>query len=256
VIALAFTLNILGNLMRIIMLVVMNISPGNAMHDGVGLICLLVYVAVPLFFAVRLIHQRFAGPVNPPTSLLQIRPAYLLPMHPLILVSCAFFCFQKPQSNIRSVAATTVSTPQDYEVNQLASGVMQCKNRDALVYIKPIPAFYSTDHSPATCWTGSGYHLGRISEKRIGGNTVYIGVLKNGSGELQTAWWFSDGHSTAISQLDWRWKSIVHNRRFQLINVTANNAKELDKEVKRWLPAICGYIAIIHVFSRKRPDNQ
>ncbi|MCF0073526.1 exosortase N [Dyadobacter sp. CY261] len=236
-IALAFVLNILGNLIRIIMLVLLKIAPSNPMHDMTGIICLLVYVVMPLYFVSRYIYQRFAEPTSQrPTSPRRFS-AYRLAVHTGLLLSCAFLCFPKPPFNVRPIRAMEIRPPGDYETNQLASGVVQFKNSDALVYVKPIPAFYSTEHSPATCWTGSGYHLGRVSRKVVGGSTVYIGTLKKGKEELFTAWWFSDGLDATSGQLDWRWRCLAKNRHYQLINVTSDNADRLEKEVKRWLPA-------------------
>jgi exosortase N len=233
---LAFTLNIFGNLARIIMLVVLRIAPDNALHDVIGVACLMVYVVAPLIFIVRRTHSRFSKMIVPrETAAGNFR--LLIPGHLILLATCAFFCFQKPITNIGSPKGQEVTTREGYVVEQFKSGVTLFRNGNALVYIKPIPAFYSSEHSPVTCWTGSGYHLSRILKKRLAGTVVYIGTLRKGDDELHTAWWLSDGHHATISQLDWRWKSLTETSHFQLINVTAQDPVRLDMEVKRWLPA-------------------
>jgi len=235
---LAFALNTIGNLMRIILLVVLHIAPDNALHDTAGIACLVIYVVVPLIFIVRSTHRRWGGPTIPPCKTDKSNSRLPIPGHVVLLAACAFFCFQKPAINIGSRKGTNAIAREGYAMQQLQSGVTQFRNGHALVYIKPIPSFYSSEHSPVTCWTGSGYHLSRISKKQVAGRIVYVGSLKKGNDELLTAWWLSDGRYATISQLAWRWKSLTENSDFQLINVTADDPVRLDMEIKRWLPAI------------------
>lgn len=237
-ILLAFALNTIGNLMRIIMLVLLRIAPDNALHDFAGIACLIIYVAAPLIFIVRYAYRRFGKTIITQKIPAKNHSQLLVPGHLLLLAACAFICLQKPAINIRSAKGTQAVVPEGYAMQQLQSGVAQFRNGHALVYIKPIPAFYSSEHSPVTCWTGSGYHLSRISKKHVAGTVVYVGSLKKGNDELLTAWWLSDGRTATISQLDWRWKSLTENSHFQLVNVTADDPTRLDVEVKRWLPAI------------------
>ncbi|MGX5857896.1 exosortase N [Dyadobacter jiangsuensis] len=235
---LAFALNAIGNLMRIILLVALHIAPDNVLHDATGIVCLIVYVVIPLFFMVRITYQRWGKAAIPPLTANKHHPSLLMSGHWVLLVICVFFCFQKPVMNIRSPKGAQAVAREGYVMQQLQTGVTQFRNDHALVYMKPIPAFYSSEHSPLTCWTGSGYHLSRISKKQVAGRVVYVGSLKKGNDELLTAWWLSDGRYATISQLDWRWKSLSENSDFQLINVTANDPIRLDMEVKRWLPPI------------------
>ena len=235
---LAFGLNTIANLMRIIMLVALRIAPDNALHDFSGIACLIVYVVAPLFFIVRYMHRCLGS-----MAILRRKPderhyRLLIPGHLLLLFTCGFFCFQKPVMNVGSTRSSAIVPREGYTMQQLKSGITQFRNGDALVYIKPIPAFYSSEHSPVTCWTASGYHLSRISKKHFAGTDVYIGCLKKGNDELHTAWWLSNGQYATISQLDWRWKSLTEKSHFQLINVTVGDPVRLDAEVKRWLRAI------------------
>ncbi|MBO9616801.1 MAG: exosortase N [Dyadobacter sp.] len=237
-VVLAFALNILGNLMRIVSLVVLRITPDNTLHDVIGVVCLVAYVIAPLILVVRYAHQRWgAALITTQPSVLRHPPRFLITGHIILLSVCAFFCFQKPTINISSPQNTLPLSLQTYHVKKLQNGVTQARNGHALIYIKPIPAFYSSEHSPLTCWTGSGYHLSRISSKHLAGVTVYTGSLRKENDELHTAWWFSDGRHVTISQFDWRWKVLAEKSHFQLINVTVEDPARLDAEVKRWLKA-------------------
>lgn len=235
---LAFVLNTMGNLMRIILLVALQIGPDNVLHDVTGIVCLTVYVVLPLIFIVRYTHRRWSKQAIAKHTTNENHSRLLIQGHWVLLVICAFFCFQKPVINIKSAKTSEVTNREGYAMQQLQTGVTLFRTSHALVYIKPIPAFYSTEHSPVTCWTGSGYHLNRIAKKQIAGTVVYVGRLKKGNDELLTAWWLSDGQYATISQVDWRWKSLTENSHFQLVNVTADDPIRLDAEVKRWLPAI------------------
>ncbi len=235
---LAFVLNTMGNLMRIILLIALHIAPDNTLHDVTGIVCLVVYVVVPLIFIVRYTHRRWGKPAIVKHTTNENHSRLLVAGHWVLLVICAFFCFQKPVINIKSAKTSEFTAREGYAMQQLQTGITQFTNEHALVYIKPIPAFYSSEHSPITCWTGSGYHLSRISKKHVAGTVVYVGRLKKGDDELHTAWWLSNGRYVTISQVDWRWKSLTENSHFQLVNVTANDPTRLDMEVKRWLPAI------------------
>ncbi|SEI68143.1 exosortase N [Dyadobacter sp. SG02] len=235
---LAFTLNTFGNLARMITLVLLRIAPDNALHDVVGIFCLIVYVVAPLIFIARDTYRRFGKIIVEQKMPSENTPRLLIGAHLMVLVACAFFSFKKPVINIGLPEGRAAAPRDGYAREALRNGVTRFSNDQALVYIKPIPAFYSSEHSPVTCWTGSGYSLSRISKRRFAGTVVYIGCLRKGSDELHTAWWLSDGQYATISQLDWRWKSLSGKNHFQLINVTAQNPAQLDMEVKRWLPAI------------------
>jgi exosortase N len=45
-----FGLNLLGNLIRIVLLVWFRLLPDNPLHDAVGMVCLLTYVVLPLWY--------------------------------------------------------------------------------------------------------------------------------------------------------------------------------------------------------------
>ncbi|WP_031530580.1 exosortase N [Dyadobacter crusticola] len=234
----AFLLNILSNLIRIVMLVAFHISPENPLHDWAGIICLLVYVWLPLSFLVKYLHSSRG------TALCRDKWAQWEPggrsilVHFAVLACCVYFVSHRNPSDQANAKTVSVSIPGAYKTDVMKNGVIQCKSEQALIYIKPIPEFFTTEHNPAICWTGSGYELTSIREKHFAGKTVYVGTLKKGSDQLQTAWWFSNQHYTTISQLDWRWKAMRGEGDFQLIYVTAGSEHDLNLAVRTWLKSI------------------
>ncbi|WP_439559532.1 exosortase N [Dyadobacter sp.] len=233
----AFVLNIFSNLIRIVTLVAFHISPENPLHDWAGIICLLVYVWVPLSFLIRYLHLNYGT-----TTCQGARPEWepagkLLIVHLAVLVCCMYCVFHKPPVSA-NVKAAAVSIPPAYKTDLMKNGVIQCKSEQALIYIKPIAAFFTTEHNPAICWTGSGYELASIREKYFGNQKIYVGTLRKGSDHLQTAWWFSSDRHITISQLDWRWKAMRGEGNFRLINVTAESEQDLNLAVRTWLKTI------------------
>ena len=55
-------LNLISNLLRIMLLVIFKVLPDNPMHDVVGVLCLIGYVIVPLYFVSRLFIKKFGRP--------------------------------------------------------------------------------------------------------------------------------------------------------------------------------------------------
>ncbi|TLU98911.1 exosortase N [Dyadobacter luticola] len=238
VLATAFTFNIAGNLIRIITLVIFHIAPENPFHDWIGIACLLLYVWLPVSLIVEYLTLNF-GKITPSKNNITWKPDFpAVALHITLLLACSFFIFQKQTFKPASVNVITSKISGDYQMNVLASGVTQFKNAETLIYVKPIPEFFTTEHNPAICWVGSGYELTAVKEQVFSGKKIYVGTLKKGSDKLQTAWWFSNSKHTTISQLDWRWRAMTGEGDFQLVNVTAGSEKNLNDAINRWLQQI------------------
>ena len=230
----AFALNILSNLMRILALVIFAIPPQNPMHDVVGILSLLLYVWLPLSFLISYLYRNHANEIEPKTDIpLKIQP-FVLWINIIILIACVAFMLNKTNTNVIS-GNTEKPLNEKYLITNLGNGITQFRSKEALVYSKGIPSFYSTEHSPYTCWKGSGYAFTSIKEDAVSGKLIYFGTLQKGKDKLCTAWWFSNGKHITISQLDWRWKVFRGQPGFQLINVTASNKDQLNTAIKEWL---------------------
>jgi len=119
-----------------------------------------------------------------------------------------------------------------YTVRGLGGHILQLNNRRSLVYIKPIPDFYYTDHLPAICWQGSGYVFLKIQEELINGSKVYTGILQQANEKLYTAWWYDNGSSRTLSQANWRWDMLRGAKKYSLVNVTSASREQLITEVQ------------------------
>lgn len=117
----------------------------------------------------------------------------------------------------------TAFTKQNYMVCKITKdGFYQLTKPGLLLYVKPLPDWWSAEHSPAVCWRGGGYELRRVREERVAGKAVYTAELchKNRP-TLYTAWWFSNGTCQTIGQLDFRWQMMRGEPGFSLINITS-----------------------------------
>ncbi|WP_162946356.1 exosortase N [Chitinophaga barathri] len=230
-----FAVNVVSNLFRIILLVQFNIPPGDVMHDITGILCLVVYVMLPLVWICARLVKRYGKPrvFSAPKEKLHI--SMLVQSH-LCLAACVFMVAYKISKPMETFpAGEEPPVVSGYRVTPMNGDMMKLENSSVLVYIKSIPDFYYTDHHPTICWQGSGYTFKKVRESGMAGCTVYTGLLEKGAERLYTAWWYDNGEVQTISQLAWRWEALLNRSRFAIVNVTAGNARALEKEVTQLL---------------------
>jgi exosortase N len=232
--SITFLLNIFSNLCRILLLVIFRISPDNSMHDIVGICCLLVYVWLPMVWVIKQIAlKQTANAIK--LKVEETRPSQWI-INGLFLMATAYLVLSFTGAKApHRYQLSDKKEKANYTTKVLNTGVTQLKNEHALVYLKPIPDFYSGEHSPIFCWKGSGYAFEKIKEEVVQSYKIYTGILTNKNDKLYTAWWFSNGKIITNSQLDWRWRVLKGEHKFDLINVTANSENELKKVIAEWL---------------------
>ncbi|MEZ0483500.1 exosortase N [Fibrella aquatica] len=223
----ALTLTILSNLIRIVFLVLFNLGPDHPLHELVGLCCVLVYAWLPLWWLARWLLTRYGQPDK-----LQERLARVINWKTgMALLFVGTFCvaFIRPSSQRYPVP------PRAGYVRQVTLfDFVQYSRPGQLIYVKPLPDWYSAEHSPAVCWKGQGYTLRQVHEVTVAGQRVYRGELRKGHQRLQTAWWFTNGQHRSIGQLDVRSRMLRGEPVFALINVTVADPGTLPAAVKAW----------------------
>jgi len=235
-----FALNILCNLCRILLLVFFKIPAGTTMHDLTGIICLLIYVVLPLLFLSSFVLKRTEKPYIDPRFYKTIRLApdeLRFPLiHLVLAVALVVITINiKSIDDLEDKSVSNVSLP-GYKKSVLESGVIKFENTGALVYVKPSP-FYCPEHDPMICWQGSGYVFSTIKKEVIAGRQVYLGVLTKAKDKIYAAWWFDNGNMKSINEFEWRWAAAKGAKLFYLVNVNAATETALLKAVKN-LPAI------------------
>ncbi|GAB3512381.1 exosortase N [Emticicia fontis] len=232
VLVITFLLNIFSNLCRILLLIVFRIMPDNFSHDVMGICCLLVYVWLPMAWIIKQVALKQTNKIAD-LKIEKIKINQWL-TNSLFLIATAYLVLSFSATKTDKEQPLAAKTA-NYETKVLNNGITQLKNDNALVYLKPIPDFYSAEHSPIFCWKGSGYTFKKIKEEVVQSFRIYTGVLINKNDKLYTAWWFTNGETITNSQLEWRWRVLKGEQKFKLINVTTNSEQELKKVIAEWL---------------------
>jgi len=221
-------MNIISNLLRIIFLVYLNIMPGTLMHDVTGIMCLVLYVIVPLLFLTQWIVREYGKPLQLHRKRYVLRSAVKLFLFNTLLPAglLIVFIINKPKEVDQQVLSNVPALP-GYAVQSLPGNIIRLQNDTLLVYIKHIPASYYTEHNPMICWKGSGYEFYKVEEKLVEGHTVYTALLQQEKDRLYTAWWYDNGLVSTSSQLQWRWDVLLGAHPYSLVNVTAGSEHEL-----------------------------
>ena len=229
---LSFTLilNIVNNLIRIITLVYFKIAAEDSMHEIIGIICLMIYVIIPLVYLSKFmfdVHSEKKIVANKKIPKIKLN----LVLNVIILI---VICY----SGVRTKSPGLISENNYYidgfEKSSLLSGVIKFENSASLIYLKPMK-FYSAEHNPMICWNGSGYEFKHINTEKIIGHEVYTGLMSKGTEVIYTSWWYDNGPNKTISQLDWRWKVLQNDHGFCLVNVNTTSRKDLITETIKML---------------------
>ena len=233
-------MNVVSNLLRIIFLVCLNIMPGTVMHDVTGIMCLVLYVIVPLLFLTQWMVRKYGKPVQLHRKRYVLRSAVKLFLLNLLLPASLLIVFiiNKPKEVDQQVLSNVPAMP-GYAVQSLPGNIIRLKNDTLLVYIKHIPASYYTEHNPMICWKGSGYQFYKVEEKLVGGHTIYTALLQQEKDRLYTAWWYDNGLVSTSSQLQWRWDVLLGAHPYSLVNVTAGSEQGLRLAINEILNKRC-----------------
>lgn len=232
--AVAFVLNIISNLFRIVGVIWFNVLPGTFMHDVIGIACLLLYVIAPMLWITQwVIKQKGRSTRVQPGNATPVLGKRVIGFHLFLflITGCAAYAVI---SKDKAVANTTsaVAFVEGYKATRVTAEIVKLQNNHSLVYIKYIPGFYSADHHPMICWEGSGYLFRQVQPQTIGKQQVYTALLQNGKDQLYTAWWYDNGSRRTIDQLSWRSQMLSGARPYSVVNVTTADKQQLIKELE------------------------
>lgn len=228
-IVIAFGLTVLTNLLRIVFLVQFEILPENPLHEGIGLLILIIYAWLPLWW---LVNKTKPAQRSQELLLDQKNRKALALVFALTIVS-TFIIIQNPAKN----GVTTYFSKEisGYSSKHIDFGITQYANSKALVYVKPLKNFFAADHSPQICWRGSGYHFTKVEERIVNGKTLYFAQIENKKSILYTTWWYASENELTNSQLELRWKMFKFNKVYYLVNLTCSTEQELAEQLYSWI---------------------
>jgi exosortase N len=220
-----FLFNVVGNLFRIILLVLFHIPAENSMHDILGIICLIVYVLIPLWYTTRFFYTKLSSfqkneqpaELKKNTTLLNITAIVLLAItgH-FIKIKIKDVSFLPAQCSI-----------DGYKKSLATKDVIQFEDTNTLIYVKPVNSFYGAEHTPMICWVGSGYSFKQVKKIVLHNKEIFIGKLTKGKDVIYCSWWFDNGTHKTINQLEWRWNVLSGSKPYSLINVNTTDEKKL-----------------------------
>jgi exosortase N len=231
----SFVLVVVANLVRIISLIVFNSPPDTVSHELIGLGSIFLVVVVPMYHLIRRLPIKYYRIQTKVTE---------SPTHPVFkyisILSVVTFI-----SILGSKDSNYTDVQKDekvenlcltgYEREVLPNNIVKFVSDNSLLYIKPSKGFYRSDHNPFICWRGSGFQVKNEELIELFGTEVYFANLESETTTLYTAWWYDNGIYQTTNQIDWRWRTIIGEGPFRLINITTDNSAQLFNEVSRFL---------------------
>ncbi|MBC8111227.1 MAG: exosortase N, partial [Verrucomicrobia bacterium] len=167
-------LTVFCNLIRICALVIFNIPPENIWHEAIGILCFVIYVVLPSAWLVRLFYQKFSQEISTKTQKNTIyKQNFSSFLQVILMLFIAFQVWQLSHKNPNNQGITADFSLKGFNKSLVKNNVLKFENENNLIYLKPIPAFYSAEHSPMICWQGSGYVFTAIHEKILNGTHIY-----------------------------------------------------------------------------------
>jgi exosortase N len=235
-------LNLLANLFRIMVLVVLKVPAGSALHELLGVACWGVYVLAPaVWLTTRLVGDRPVGPLA--TGLLAgaglgapSRLGWRAWVGALVLTGLTVRGLVPPPSPDPAQLLALARPWPGYEARPMALGVLQLSKPGVLAYLKPVGAFYASTHDALICWTSNGYQLGQVQPTKIAGREVFTGILVKGNTRFHTAWWYENGQQVHLGQWGWRWAMLRGSPPFRVVNVSTTTPTHLREVVAEVLP--------------------
>jgi exosortase N len=231
----AFILVIIANLLRIVLLIVLNSPPETLLHELIGIGSIVALVIVPMYHMVKLLSSKFTVRNTPTTN---IKSNYFLKTAFTIgivgTISILGFIPANYSDIPKDQALEQLSIP-NYSKEILPNNIGKFMTNHHLLYIKPSKGFYRSDHNPFICWRGSGYDVKNEKVIELHGNEIQFAHLVSPSTTLYTAWWYDNGTHQTINQIDWRWRSAIGEKSFRLFNLTASTPTQLLNEAAKFL---------------------
>lgn len=228
--AIIFILSIFSNLCRILFLVFMPLAPETLAHEMIGLLYIFMMVLLPVYFVLWKFPHLFFTKKSPP-AITNLDQGYLT--LPVIVLSAFLFSGFAVLNHTPAthLSHTLVKRWEKFEYQGTIKGVHKFSKPHFLVWIKPLEGFYSAEHSPLGCWTGSGYIFKETQLGKINGEFYPRGMLQSEGDILYTAWWFESETTKTGDALAWRKEALWRNETFYLVNITSDRPEKLQEAI-------------------------
>jgi len=226
---------LLANLIRIITIIIAGAMPETTAHEVIGLSSWIGYVIFPSYFFIQWLTKHY-GQLPSPRRTKVLPPICAYSLLFALVISIGINSYNKQYQPAQApVAAYKQNCIPNVEQQTNMDGILQLKNDEILIYIKPSCPPYRADHAPNICWKGSGYAFRKEAVLIVNDIPMLCAELHKGDAVLYTAWWYDNGLHQTNSQLEWRWNSLKGNGNYQLINITANNSATLKTYIQQFI---------------------
>lgn len=224
---------LIGNVVRITLLVMFRVMPENWLHETIGVIIYTFQIVLPFYGLVAYVakHVEVIHTFNaPPNS------AISFPLKQYVLLSVLLLAIFFRNERQLQLPKSFFSMPvEGFEATSVNNQVTKLENDQTLIYIKsPIPP-YKADHNPKICWQGSGFKFSKISVMDVNHHKIHFAEMNKGDEKLYTAWWFESTDHQVYSQWVWRKMALCNDEAFYLINVTCESQGALQQSLQRFL---------------------
>ncbi len=220
-----FLFNLIGNLIRILLLVLFHIPAEDSMHEAIGIVCLITYVLVPLWYTSRFFYTKFQTKQNTETTYYSTKPKLTINFIAIILLIITGYFIKTKLKEITFLPS--ICSIEGYKKSMSTKDVIKFENKNTLIYVKPVNSFYGAEHTPMICWVGSGYSFQQVKKTTLCGHELFIGKLTKGKDIIYCSWWFDNGTNKTINQLAWRWDVVKGAKPYSLININTTDEKTL-----------------------------
>ncbi len=233
----------LGNLMRIVFLVMFNIPPYSWMHTFVGIICFSILVLLPYLIMMETFFTVSIKAALPKNLAQPFRWQALI-----LIVVMTFFMLKFPMMRDAAIPAWPEKLGTWKHVENLKIDERFYKATMETVYIDGVREMIikrrldpvRVSHPARQCWSGSGYKImeeDRLLIPLLG--EARLMKAKKGDKEIGIAWWYAsltglkkNGRVTD-SEIMWRIKKIKENRNYFQINLIFTNNIERHEIIRQ-----------------------
>lgn len=221
-----FVFLILANLARIFFLIFFRFDESHYMHDGTGLLALVIFNIVPMYLILR-----FSSPKKAKSTTIKSQHIFLI----LTAIVCASTQLLHRKDidkalsmnlNPKIIQAATSQVHQD--------GVTEIRNHNSVIYLKPQEPFRLSNHNPLICWEGSGFKVSNEHYSVIDGGTIFTALLTKKGTTLFTTWWYENDEQAYSSEWLWRKDALLNGKNTLLVNVSAATQDELQFLINKY----------------------
>lgn len=229
-----FFLNIVCNLFRILILVLTGWMPGTLLHEVAGIVCFISYIIIPAIYLARWLINYRGKQFSDCAKEGMYKPFRMFLQTLSLLLLFVVGGLQIRYGTVIKPSSSHLPVVKGYQLTESAPGIWKYFNDSTLVYVKAVRGFYDTDHQPMLCWKGSGYTFSHVQMANVGTNQVYTAELEKENNHLFSAWWYSNGGHSTLSQWTWRSEMLKGSAPYYLMNITSYSSESLKKAIEEW----------------------